>query len=135
MTKPITYISGPMRGYPEMNFPAFRAAKELLAEKGHGVVSPVDIGETLDGGGKRVCTSQEYLRADLYEILAAGCDGMALLPGWEKSVGARCEAAIGVSLGFTFYNERGARIPAPQMIEIRGGYERPVELPADVAAA
>lgn len=123
------YVSGPMRGYPELNYPAFRAATALYRSLGHQVTSPAEIGDLLGEGH----APQEYLTADIVEVLH--CDAMALLPGWEKSTGARCEAAIAVTLGFAFYNERGARIPAPAEILIRGGYERPVELPVEIAKA
>lgn len=124
------YISGPMRGYPELNFPLFRSVTERFRAAGHTVVSPVEIGErdNLTLGPNRGGAS--YLKADLVEVL--DCDAMVLLPGWEKSVGARCEAAVGVSLGFQFYDPEGNKVLAPALIMIRGGYERPVELPVGV---
>lgn len=138
------YISGPMRGYPNMNRAAFESAKQMFEARGHAVVSPVDVGDRLDkGGAVKGLGGTDYLAADILAILGSAepyksgllppCDSMCLLAGWEKSVGARCEATIAVSLGFTFYDESGNRVPAPQEILIRGGYERPVELPPEVA--
>lgn len=141
------YISGPMRGYPNMNRDAFGAATDLFRTKGHAVVSPVEVGDKLDkGGAVKGLGGTDYLAADIVAIFGLSapngkggklphCDAICLLPGWEKSVGARCEAAIAVSLGFTFYDAQGNKIAAPEQIVIRGGYERPVELPDGMAAA
>ena len=37
------YISGPMSGLPELNFPAFHAAAASLRAKGLDVVNPAEI--------------------------------------------------------------------------------------------
>jgi hypothetical protein len=50
------------------------------------------------------------------------CTAIALLPGWERSVGARCEVVVAVTLGFAFYDETGASIPAPTRVVCSGGY-------------
>lgn len=116
------YIAGPMRGHPAHNIPAFRRAAELFRANGFEVVSPVEVGEKL-GGQDSGLRAEDFVRADLVEVLT--CDAIALLPGWEKSTGARCEATVAVTLGFTFYDAvTMARIPAPVRIAICGGYER-----------
>jgi Domain of unknown function (DUF4406) len=100
------YLAGPMRGYPEFNYPAFRAAAALLRADGHSVFSPAerDI-ERHNGEDISVGTL-----GDLAEIEAKGfnirdaifddlsyiirhADAIALLPGWETSKGVACELA------------------------------------------
>ncbi len=38
------YISGPMTGYPEYNYPAFMAAEKKLRSLGHGyIINPINL--------------------------------------------------------------------------------------------
>jgi len=78
------YISGPMTGLPEHNFPAFFAAEERLRRAGF---QPLNPARNFDGDTDR--ERSEYIRADLELLLQ--CDGIAMLPGWEKSRGAKLE--------------------------------------------
>ena len=101
------YLAGPMRGYPEYNFPAFADATEKLRAKGYKVHSPAEE-ETLAGfdpktgrypEGQHQRTIRENLRDDLCWICEYA-DLVVLLPGWENSAGAQaevhCAHAIGV---------------------------------------
>lgn len=81
----ILYVSGPMAGYPEHNFPAFNAAAAALRNKGYVVLNPAE--HQLAPGLPR----EDYLRADLKLVLES--HGVALLPGWEPSWGANAEVA------------------------------------------
>lgn len=85
------YISGPMTGMPEHNFPAFNAEAERLRALGYDIVNPVDINP--DAG----TTWQECMRRDLQELLT--CDTIALLPGWQKSSGAHLEMHVAHRVG------------------------------------
>lgn len=95
------YVAGPMRGRERYNFPAFDAARDALEADGWEVVSPADIDRrygfdpaTLpadhdwngmpEGMDYEVCMSR-----DLLALMT--CDAIALLPGWNNSVGARRE--------------------------------------------
>lgn len=80
------YISGPMTGIPEHNFPAFHAAAKRLRELGYEVVNPAEIDSET---GK---DWHFYLRADIKAL--CDCDILALLPGWESSKGAHLELHI-----------------------------------------
>lgn len=127
--EPAIYIAGPMRGYPEHNYPAFNRATELFRSRGWTVWSPVEIGDEAFGDMTDV-PGGEFLRLDIAVI--AQCTAIALLPGWEASTGARCEAACGVSIGLLFFDAiTGDPIPAPERIIIQGGYERPPGLVDD----
>lgn len=81
------YISGPMRGYPEDNFPMFNQCAEELRNKGLAVENPAD-----HFGGKRGLPRYKYLAADVLALLK--CDVIVLMPGWLHSEGACLEAQI-----------------------------------------
>ena len=65
------YLSGPMTGLPEFNFPAFAAEAERLRGLGFDVVHPAEINQ--DGG-----TCEECMRRDV--ALLVTCDHVATLP-------------------------------------------------------
>lgn len=83
------YLSGPMTGLPDNNFPAFHAWAARLREQGFDVVSPAEIQEA---GIWEMC-----LRADIRELCT--CDAIALMPGWEPSKGANLELHLAHRLG------------------------------------
>lgn len=83
------YIAGPMSGLPELNYPAFHAAEELLTRAGYAVHNPARSGEL--GGYLNL------LRDDLRALL--DCDGVAVLPQWEHSLGARNEVTVAGVIG------------------------------------
>jgi hypothetical protein len=58
------------------------------------VVNPAELDEA-DSSPKEW---GDYLRRDVKAMM--DCDGIALLPGWEGSRGARLEAHIAHALGF-----------------------------------
>lgn len=80
------YVSGPMSGIQDHNFPAFNAAAAKVTALGHVPVNPVDINPD-PGTPWAMC-----LRADLRAL--CDCDGIVLLPGWEKSKGAQLELHV-----------------------------------------
>ncbi|WP_108723834.1 DUF4406 domain-containing protein [Cellulomonas timonensis] len=82
------YISGPMSGYPQHNYPAFFAAEDLLRAAGHVPLNPARNPEQP--------TWADYLRLDLGDVLTA--DQLAVLPGWEASRGARLEVHVAHAL-------------------------------------
>lgn len=121
-TRARIYIAGPMRGYLEHNFPAFRRAAAAFAALGWETVSPVDIGQALFGNQPDV-PGGEYIRADVKAL--ADCSAIALLDGWERSTGARCEAVVALTIGLQFYDAAsGEPMDAPSRIVCDGGYER-----------
>lgn len=85
------YISGPMTGLPDLNFPAFNAAAERLRRQGHSVVNPAEIGS--EPGRDWV----DYMKADIKAL--CDCDALALLPGWQNSKGAHLELHLAHRLG------------------------------------
>lgn len=84
------YLSGPMTGLPELNFPAFHAAAARLRADGLSVVNPAEIGAA-------GMTWEQCMRADIKAL--CDCDAVMLLPGWESSKGAHLELHLAHRLG------------------------------------
>lgn len=87
------YLSGPMSGIAEHNFPAFNAEALRLRAAGYRVVNPVEINPDV-GASWETC-----LRADIKAL--CDCDVIALMPGWQGSKGAHLELNIAHRLGMT----------------------------------
>ena len=86
------YISGPMTGLPEKNFPAFNAEANRLRALGFDVVNPVDVTPN-----EAELTWHECMRSDLAALLT--CDTLALLDGWQQSSGAHLEMHVAHRVG------------------------------------
>jgi hypothetical protein len=86
------YISGPMSGLPDHNFPAFHAEAARLRLAGYDVVNPAELGLAPDARWA------ECMRAAIPYLLT--CDTICLLQRWATSRGARLEFRIAASLGF-----------------------------------
>ncbi len=84
------YLAGPMRGIPDFNYPAFFKYAHELRSQGHEVFNPAEIGIHQD---------------EIREIMAVEtgwicrkAEAVYLMPGWEKSRGARAEQALAEAL-------------------------------------
>ena len=86
------YLSGPMTGLPDNNQAAFAAVADAMRAVGFDVVNP---GEVKLAGNP---TWLDFVRADLALLLE--CGGIVMLPGWERSKGARIEHELARGLGF-----------------------------------
>lgn len=91
------YVSGPMTGYAEFNYPAFRAAAKRLRDAGYTVLDPSESFEGATDRGR-----SEYMRLDIQHVLNA--DAIAVLPGWQGSPGARLEVSIARELGLPIWD-------------------------------
>ena len=109
------YLAGPMRGVPEFNAPAFHKAAYKLRERGYVVFNPAEAdadrlgkdvskefptGDPDDLARRYGITIRECLAEDLAWICREA-DELALLPGWQHSLGAMAERATAVALGLT----------------------------------
>ena len=116
------YLSGPMRGYEDFNFPAFHKNAALLRAMGHEVFSPAEKDEEQFGGAvfkgkveiqeiKAAAVGFDLRKALLMDLeyICTRAEGICLLPGWEKSSGATAESATARALGLKRYiqNEEG----------------------------
>lgn len=113
----IIYCAGPMRGYPEFNFPAFHEAEYRLRERywrdeGLHIYNPARMDEEkgMDTAGM-VGDMSEIPEFDLKEAMRENCDAICncthiyMLKGWENSSGARAEHALAVCLGLEVWYE------------------------------
>jgi hypothetical protein len=103
MTKPIVYVAGPMTGYPLMNYTAFGCAAEWVRSQGGTPINPAELNPA-----KRawwLC-----MVVDLWHLRLA--DRLLLLPGWQRSRGARLEVACAVLLGLPIDLFRGEDVHA-----------------------
>jgi hypothetical protein len=95
-----------MSGYKDFNYPAFMAAATMLRELGHEVFNPAERDLERDGA-----VAEGYIKnatGDIKEAEGKGfnrrvaitddltyiineAEGIALLPGWERSKGANAE--------------------------------------------
>lgn len=86
------YVCGPMRGYPELNYPLFNKVADLMIKKGLLPYNPA----AYDGGvslGETEVTFGFCMLRDLNAIINL-CNGIALLPGWRGSLGANIESFV-----------------------------------------
>jgi hypothetical protein len=93
----IVYISGPMTGLPNYNYPAFNEVAEVLRNGGITVCNPAEF-----FGGKGDRTREEYMLESIRCLIA--CDSVVTLPGWELSDGAVLEIEIAKQLGLPITN-------------------------------
>ena len=87
------YLSGPMTGLPDYNYPAFNEAAAQLRQFGFRVLNPAEI-----FGGDMTRSRSEYLKADLL-VLIQEAELVVTLPEWEQSAGARLEVEVAFQLG------------------------------------
>lgn len=104
------YLAGPMSGIPQFNYPAFVQGAKALRDLGHTVLSPAEMDdpamqelamksetgqwEDLGGAGE---SWGDVLAKDV-KIVADEIEAVCLLPGWERSRGARLEAFVALSV-------------------------------------
>lgn len=87
------YIAGPMSNLPDFNYPAFFKAADDLRAAGHEPINPAREREGIEYQG---ATWLDYMRHSLRDI--ADADGIAVLPGWNDSRGARIEIGLAEAL-------------------------------------
>jgi hypothetical protein len=95
MTK--IYIAGGMRGYEDLNFPAFNEMAKALAELGWDPVNPVDINPDPE------TPYAECMRRDIAALVE--CEAIYMLNGWAESKGATLEHQIAEALELEIYYE------------------------------
>ena len=127
------YLAGPMTGYPHYNLAGFTAGANQLRNAGYEVVTPFECNsvvwrrhhgrdfdplvDTCDYGDPIL---GEMLLEDLAALRAANL--VAVLPGWEKSKGAKLEVMLAQNLGkrvmdVTSFGDLGATVQASVVVE------------------
>lgn len=85
------YLSGPMTGLPELNFPQFHHYANWLRERGYEVVNPAELNPD------KTMSWEQCMKTDIKAL--CDCDAIYLLPGWQNSKGAHLELHIAHRLG------------------------------------
>lgn len=85
------YLSGPMTGLPDNNYPEFNRVSASLRTHGMRVINPAENTPPSCG------TWAGWMRKALIQVAMA--DGVIVLPGWEKSRGAKLEVYVASQLG------------------------------------
>lgn len=102
------YLAGPMRGYPDFNFPEFHRVAKELRSLGWEVYSPAERDEDdpivqstqsafKTKKGESVLGLSYFMQFDLVAVCNA--EAVWLLDGWEQSEGARLEVYTALALG------------------------------------
>jgi hypothetical protein len=122
------YLAGPMSGLPQFNIPAFDAAAKVLRGLGCKVISPAELDApeiraqylaSPDGASlPDTPTWGTFLSRDV-KIVADQVRGIVLLPGWEKSRGARLEAYVGLLCGHRFLTIKDGAVDTVRAIWIK----------------
>jgi len=120
------YISGPMRGIKEYNYPAFMSAAKELRELGWKVFNPAEMdieNDEMDYASRTLeeqkihdkhSNTRRFARRDLRilldELAAEDGDAVIVLLGWMNSIGARAEVAVAEWVGLPI-------IPLPEALD------------------
>lgn len=89
------YLAGPMSGYENHNYAAFKEATEKLRKLGLRVESPHEIDERFPNRAHYNDPDQEWLWYMLQCVpMVFKSDIIVMLSGWEKSRGACLERSI-----------------------------------------
>lgn len=111
--KGVVYLSGPMTGIAEFNYPAFRAAAGALRADGWEVYDPSSSGPGqvgtfdptgLDGSETGSEFDMKAAFRDFTRHIIDEATHLAVLPGWESSGGARIEISLAMYLGLPIFD-------------------------------
>jgi hypothetical protein len=87
------YLSGPMTGYDEYNYPAFEAACQTLRATGISIESPHENPAPPTRDAMTEAEIWSYYMEVCYKQMDK-CQGIILMKGWPQSTGARQELEI-----------------------------------------
>jgi hypothetical protein len=92
------YVSGPMTGFPDLNYPAFHAKATRIRKMGYLVTNPAE-----HFNGRKDLDRETYLKNDIRELVR--CDYITFLEGWESSKGAVLEYLVSLECGIKVLKE------------------------------
>lgn len=84
------YLAGPMKGYPESNYPLFNRVSTELRAAGHRVYCPAEYPHN----GPHDTFPLRAAFAAYSSFICLEADTIVLLPGWQKSLGVSAELAL-----------------------------------------
>jgi Domain of unknown function (DUF4406) len=85
------YLSGPMTGYPELNFQAFHELARHLRGHGDEVINPAEINDDQHADWT------ECIIEDIKQL--SKCEAIYMMRGWGDSYGAQIEYLVAKKLG------------------------------------
>lgn len=96
----VAYISGPMTGLEDNNYPAFHNAAAILRKSGLLILNPAENygGVIVDGIEWR----KYYMKVDIYHVLQS--ELLVVLGRWFESKGARTEVQVAFETGIPVYS-------------------------------
>ena len=137
------YISGPMTGVPQYNFPAFDAAASHARAQGYEVINPAeedgqdireDCMDSPTGKEEIGQTWGEALSRDVKTLSDGNIEGILLLRNWGESWGSMLEVMIGLKKGMQFFillsDDMSAKEQA--LLKLLGGEGRIIPIPAEL---
>lgn len=89
------YLSGPMTGLPEYNYPRFFEVAEVIRDAGHWVYNPAEY----DFTGELVDFPVKEAFAEYCRIICTECDAIVLLENWQASTGVAAETSLARAIG------------------------------------
>jgi len=105
------YISGPMRGYEDLNRAAFTRASDLLTSKGLSVWNPC-----VDGLPDHL-PPKLYIMHDIESLL--NCRSIYMLDNWNMSLGANAEFHVAhwAEIPIFYENDLNKLLPSKEFFE------------------
>lgn len=97
------YISGPMSGIDEMNYPKFNRVAAGLRNAGHKVFNPAEVKIENFSNFTDEQLYEAYMKQDLKGL--ENCKRIYLLNNWHKSPGAKRELKRAIELDLEIIKE------------------------------
>lgn len=93
------YLSGPMTGKPDFNYPLFNSVAEELRQRFHQVINPAELKVPDPGLDKNPTEMWAYYLSHAIKVMLE-CSVIVLLPEWESSRGAVVEVNLADVLNY-----------------------------------
>ena len=90
--KSTIYLSGPMTGIPDFNYPLFHSCTAVLRSYGYKVFNPAEFFD-----GDQTLPKETYMKEDIARVLDSQI--VVTLPNWETSSGAQLEVEVARACG------------------------------------
>ena len=99
------YIAGPIYG-PTDYEERFEEAERAIQRKGHEAINPVHIRSVIETVGANAIRYDKLM--NICKALVDACDAIYMMPGWQRSNGARQEHDEAVNKGLRFFASMAA---------------------------